>query len=271
MRKLIALAVLPLGLAVGLPAQAHGLHFHHQQCGYATDYDVHVAADGIAFTREQGAPERVFMHDGMLRVDGRDVAVSAADATRLRAYEGQVRALLPEVAGIARAGVDIGFDAITTVAAAFTDGKDERRRVLAQLGQEHRQALAQIDQGLGRGEWNRHAMDELIGHDMGDTVATLVGGITTQAVEAALSGDQAKVAALTARADALDRSIDQAVDARADALGRRADALCPRLDQLATLQQQFQFRLRDGAPLQLLRRDANDTTQASATKPVVRR
>ena len=271
MRSLMLSLALVTGLALGLPAQAGGLHVNHEQCSFGTDYDVLVQPDGIAFERQDGTPGRVFMHDGALRVDGRDVAVSAADAARLREYEGQVRSLLPEVASIAREGVDIGFDALTTVVASFADEPAERTRLTAELNAKHKQALVTIDNGLGHGVWRQHSVEDLMENQVGDAISTLVSTVTAKAVKAALSGDQSQVAALEARADSLDRSIDKEVDARADKLSDRAEALCPRLARLDELQQQMEFRLKDGSRLALVDHQADHDNEASAkTKPEVR-
>jgi len=206
------------------------------------------------------------MHDGALRIDGRDVAVSAGDARRLREYEGQVRSLLPEVASIAREGVDIGFDALATVVASFADDPAERSRLTAELNEQHTQALANVDNGLGRGVWRQHSMQDLMEDQVGSAVSTLVSTVTAKAVKAALSGDQSQVAALEARADSLDKSIDKEVDARADKLGERAEALCPQMARLDQLQQEFEFRLKDGSRLALVDRQ-HDNEASAKTKP----
>ena len=271
MRQLIITLAIATGLALTLPAQAHGLHVNNDHCSFGTDYDVFVQPAGIRFERDDGKPAQVFMHDGALQVDGRNIAVSSADATRLREYEGQVRSLLPEVASIAREGVDIGFDALTTVVASFAEDPAERSRLTADLTREHKQALARVDSDLGHGVWRRHSMEDLMENQMGDAVSTLVSTVTAKAVKAALSGDQSQVAALEARADTLDHSIDQQVDARADKLGDRAQALCPRLVRLDELQQQFEFRLADGSRLALVDHQDDHHDEASAmTKPEAR-
>ena len=271
MRPLITAIALAAGLVLGASVQAEGVHLHNDKCSFGTDYDVRVQPDGVSFERDDGTPGQVFMHDGALRVDGRDVAVSAADAARLREYEGRVRRLLPEVAAIAREGVDIGFGALTTVVATFADQPAERSRLTAELNAQHRQALANVDNGLGQGVWRKHSVEDLMEHQVGDAVSTLVSTVTAQAVKAALSGDQRQVAALEARAGTLDKAIDREVDARADRLSERADALCPQLARLDELQQQFQFRLRDGSRLALVDRQAGHDNEASAkTKPEAR-
>jgi hypothetical protein len=265
MRSLIPALAVATGFALGLPAHAGSLHISHEQCHFGTDYDVEVEPAGVSFEREGGMPGRVFMHDGALRVDGRDVAVTAGDAARLREYEAQVRSLLPEVASIAREGVDIGFDALATVAVSFAEGPDERSRLTAQINQQHRQALAKIDSGLGHGVWRQHSVEDLMENQVGDAVSTLVGTVTAKAVKAALSGDQSQVAALEARADTLDRSIDKAVDARADKLAERAETLCPRMARLDELQRQFDFRLKDGSRLMLVDQQDLNHNEAPTT------
>ncbi|WP_130617400.1 DUF2884 family protein [Dyella amyloliquefaciens] len=258
MRTTFMACAMAAAFAFGGAAQAHDFSVHHGKCGYSTDFDVSVTPEGIDFSRDTGHPGTVFMHDGHLKVDGRDVAVSADDATRLRQYEQEVRGLMPEVAGIAREGVNIGFAAMRTVLMTFAENDSDRHELVDKLDRNHRMALASIDNGLGKGVWKQHAMDDALEQGIQGSVSDLVGKVTGQAVTAALSGDQSKVAALEARADSLDKTIDKEVDKRADELNRRADALCPRLGALEQLQQQFRFRLQDGSRLQLLTHEDKD-------------
>ncbi|KLD62747.1 DUF2884 family protein [Dyella japonica] len=255
MRTTMMACALAAGLALGGAAHAHDLEVHDGHCGYSTAYDVQVMPSGIGFHRDDGKPADVFMHDGRLRVDGRDVAVSNEDAARLRDYEQQVRLLLPEVAGIAREGVNIGFAAMRTVLLTFAENDDERRRMVGRLDENHRLALARVDDGLGKGVWKSNDMEEVVEKSVENSVSDLVSKVAGEAVSAALSGDQSKVAALEARAESLDKSIDREVNKRADELDKHADALCPKLSSLDTLQHQFQFRLQDGSRLQLLAYD----------------
>ncbi len=248
----LALALFGIGV-VSLPAhaRAHSVQIH-ASCSVDSDYDVAIRDDGIQFTRNDGSPRQVFMHDGQLRVDGQPLAISAGDATRLRLYEANVRALLPQVAQLARDGIGIGFDALATVAGTFTDSPDERSQMMRQLAEQRRQMLGKIDQGIGHGRWQQHDLDQMMDEDLGDAVSTLVSTVASRAVKAALSGDQSQVAALEARARSLQNSIEKAVEAPAERLGKRAEALCPRLVELDQLQQQLSLRLPDGKPLQLM-------------------
>ncbi len=255
-----------VAIVLGGSAHARDIHMGGDSCGYSTDYDVHVSTGGIDFRRDGDHPSRVFMHDGHLSVDGQDLAVSKDDAARLRTYEDHVRSLLPEVAGIAREGVNIGFAAMRTVLLTFAENDAERRDMVSRLDANHRQALARIDETLGQGIWKQHAMDDVVEHSVQDSVSDLVSKVAGSAVKAALSGDESKVAALEARANSLDQSIDREVNRQSDMLDKRAEALCPKLVALDKLQQQFQFRLRDGTPLQLLEHDKDETPRLSAAE-----
>ena len=252
-----------LALGAAGTAQATDVHTHRLSCSYTSDYDVQIKADGIAFTRDGGHPGDVFMHDGTLRVDGKAMAVSDADAARLREYEHELRDLLPAVAGLARDGVDIGYSALTTVVATLAENGDERTRLLHELRDRHDEAVRHIDGTVGQGRWNAGDETNLFGDDLQKTVTDLVGNVTGDIVKDALSGDSNRLASLQARTDALDASIDKAVDVPAEKLGQRAEALCPHLSHLQQLQQQFQFRLPNGERLQLIDSNMDRTDKAS--------
>lgn len=257
---------LVLGLAFAAQAPATSLQIDNDHCGFTSNYDLRVNTAGIAFDSDSNQPASVFMHDGKLRVNGRELAVSADDAERLRQYEGQVRVLLPEVAGVAREGMDIGFSALTTVAATFAASADERERIVKQLNSKHAASLQQLDSTIGSGVLKQHGMSQVIEDSVESAVAELVSTVAAGAVKAALSGDQSQVAALQARADSLEKSIDKEVNARADKLKLHAQALCPRIEALQQLQDQFQFRLSDGSRLLLIKREPTDGKRGSQTK-----
>jgi hypothetical protein len=249
--------------AVGAASAHEPGHGHHLSCSFDTEYDVQVNADGIAFTHAGGQPADVFMHDGALRVDGRELAVSPADAARLRDYEQQVRDLVPAIAGIARDGVEVGYSALTAVVATLSDNGEQRTRLLQSLHDRHAQALRHVDSTLGRGVWKADDQGDYFAGDVRDAAADLVGSVTGDLVKDALSDDPVRLAALQARADALDTTIDKAVDGPAQKLGERAEALCPRFARLQQLQQQWALRLPGGARLQLISPDTDRADKAS--------
>ena len=251
MRKSMGWAAV-MAMGVASHAQALDVHFHGDSCGYRTDYDVHVMAAGISFQRDTGVPRNIYLHGGQLDIDGKPATVSQADAARLRQLESGVRELLPEAAKIAREGLDIGFGALATVTATFAEDPAERRHMLDKINAKRAEAMQQIDQSIASGVWTRDELARSVEEGVGSAVSELVGTVASGAISAALSGDDAKVAALQARADSLDAAINKEVDARADKLGQRADALCPRVDALQHLQQQLSLRLADGSRLNLI-------------------
>jgi hypothetical protein len=255
--------VTTLALAAVGSAQAMDSHAHRLSCSYSSDYDVQVQANGIVFTRSNGHPGDVFMHDGKLRMDGHEVQLSDADAARLREYEQEVRDLLPAIAGIARDGVDIGYSALTTVVATLSERGDERTHLLRELRDRHNDAVRHIDGTLGQGTWKAGDEGDFFGHDLQKTVADMVSNVTSDVVKDALSGDSSRLASLQARTDALDTAIDKAVNSPAEKLGQRAEALCPHFSHLQQLQQQFQFRLPGGERLQLIESNMDRSDKAS--------
>lgn len=242
-----ALAIVAAG------AHAGTYNFNADTCkhDYSTPFDVDATPEGLSFHRTDGTPEKIFLHDGVLRVDGKAVTISSADADALRRYEKGVRDLMPQIAAIAREGVEVGFSAMTSVTLAFADG-DQRGRMLEKLKRKQADALRDIESGIGSGHWSSDRMEELVGGSVADSVGELVGSVTSSAVTAALSGDSSKVAALQARADSLDKTMEREMDKRSKKLEQRANAICPQLNDLAGLQQGWHVRLADGSPLQLM-------------------
>lgn len=246
----------PLAVALALFATAGAartIDFSTDTCksDYSTPYDVDVTAAGVSFHRKDGKPSVVVLHDGTVRVDGKWLAVSPGDADALRRYEDGVRKLLPQVAAIAREGVQLGFSAMTTVTLSFADG-DQREGLLEKLKRKQAQALREIDEGVGAGHWSGDRMVETVGGSVSDTVGELVGSVTSSAVTAALSGDASKVAALQARAESLEKSLDGEMDKRSKALEKRTDLICPQLNDLAELQRGWSVRRSDGERLELM-------------------
>lgn len=246
----IAAAIALLGATA---SQAGTVGFGTDSChhDYATPFDVDVTASGMTFHRKDGTPANIVVHDGTLRVDGKAVAVSSSDADALRRYEAGVRRLVPEIASIAREGVSMGYAAMTNVTLTFADG-EQRAGLLEKLKRRQADALRAIDEGIGAGHWSSDRMAETFAGSVSDGVGELVGTVTSRAVTAALSGDATQVAALQARAESLDKTMDREMNKRSRALEARAETICPQLNDLADLQRGWHIRLPDGRPLELM-------------------
>jgi len=245
----VATLVFAIGLALGAQTQAAEVHVHAEQCGYNSNYDVRVTPAGINFSRSGAQPNEVFMHDGALRVDGRPVTVSADDGVRLRSYEADMRSLLPEMAGIAHEAVGIAFDALATVAATLGGSRHHRDALVRQLNQSRMEALRGMEADINADHWSQQDFTDAIDQPVTAASNQLASALTRSVMWSLFTG---RASELEARADTVDQSMEKEMKARSGRLEARAKAICPRLAELNELQQQFQFRLAGGQPLQLL-------------------
>jgi hypothetical protein len=241
-----------LGAAVSVPAFAH-THIH--ECDLSSDYSLSIKPDRLVFTRHLGTPAEIEIANGTLRVDGTLVATNAADAQRLRDAEREVRALVPEVKGIARDAVAIAFDAVGQVAAAFAhDGAAARRSAehIAALGREIDRKIADT---YSFDHWQDADIDRLVGSTVEAVVPEIVGNVTAEALKVAFTGDEAAAAELEARASSIEKSVDRAVEKQSAQLEVRAMGVCSRLRALDRVQSGLDVRLPDGSRLDLVRVD----------------
>jgi hypothetical protein len=244
-----AIFALALGAAFAAPAFAH---VHIGDCGFHSRYALTIKPDRLVFTRSTGAPSDVEIADGRLSVDGKSIAVSDADAKRLRDAEREVRALVPEVKGIARDAIAIAFDAVAQVAAAFAhDGESARASAerIARAGREIDRKIAETDRF---DRWQDADIDRLVESTVETLVPEIVGNVTAQALKVAFTGDATAAAELEARADGIEKSVDRAVEKQSAELEARAMGLCPRLRTLERMQSDLDVRLADGSRLDLI-------------------
>jgi hypothetical protein len=246
------LLVLALGAAVSTTALAHT---HVGDCGLHSDYSLSIKPDRLVFKRDAGTPSDVEIADGTLRVDGKLIATTPADATRLRDAEREVRSIVPEVKAIAREAIAIAFNAVGQVAAAFASDGDAARASaerIARLGREIDRKIAESD---SFDHWQDADIDRLVASTVQTLVPEIVGNVTAQALKVAFTGDAAAAAELEARADGIGKSVDRAVEKQAAELEHRAMALCPRLRALGRAEAELELRLADGSRLDLVRID----------------
>jgi hypothetical protein len=228
-------------------AHADGLH----TCDFESDYDLRIEPRGVVFHRSSGTPGRVEMQAGRLLVDGREIALSAADRERVHGIEARIRELVPEVKALALDGVGIATEAVTQVALAFADGDADK--VVGRMDELGAELRARIERSDDSGDWNDAEFERAIGRLTGEIVPLLVGDITSLAVKAALSGDDSGARALEQRVEAMERELEQRVEQRSRSLEARADALCPRIEELDRLESALEVRLAGNQALELLR------------------
>ncbi|QCO68415.1 DUF2884 family protein [Luteimonas yindakuii] len=248
-RAVLAASVIALWLAVA-PASA-GTRAS-PGCNVETSYTVQVDAEGLRFDAAGDvSPRRVEIHDGGLRLDGTARPVSAADAVRLREIESGTRALLPEIAAVAREAIHLGFDALGGVHAAL--GGDRRRaRDIEALRQ---RALLRVDQTLGRGTWHHDSLGAAFEAELAAAASEVAATVTpARAVWMAFSGGAGR---MERRMEAMEADLERQATVREQAIEAHAGALCARLERLHGLQESLELRLDDGRPLRLFEYDAD--------------
>ncbi len=223
-----------------------------ERCNIDSDYDVALSPDAITFSRDDGAPRSVVMHDGSLLVDGREAALTDADRERVRQFERDARALVPEVRAITMDAVDIAFTAMAEVARGLAP---DNTTLQTKLETSRAELIAEFDQPEGHFKIDEDAVAASVTRLVGEITPTLIGEITTAALSAAFSGDESKARELERRAENMEADIEAKVKVRADALEARADTLCPKFVALDALDDALAYRLDDGSALDLLRAD----------------
>jgi hypothetical protein len=249
--KALVFAVL-LGAAAPTAAYAHA-HIH--DCGLSSDYSLSIEPDRLVFKRHAGTPAEIAIANGTLRVDGSLVATDAADAERLRNAEREVRALVPEVKGIARDAIAIAFDAVGQVAAAFAHDGAAARRSAAHIAALARELDRKIAETNRFDHWDDADIDRLVDSTIEAVVPEIVGNVTAEALKVAFTGDEAAAAELEARADGIEKSVERAVEKQVAGLESRAMGVCSRLRALDRVQSDLDVRLPDGSRLDLVRVD----------------
>ncbi len=253
---LLLAATLAFATDAASAGEAKGTELSSRECGLSTPYNVQVDGGGVWLYRSEGTPREIFFHDGTLSIDQRVQPVSDADAARLRRMEDGARALMPQVADVARESIAISYDALADVVRAMTTSERKARKV-----ERHRErALAHVDGSLGKGRWDQDVFDAKFQAEVGQSIEDITGSLVRSALWQVFTG---RAERMEARMDRADREIDREAEARSAALEERAHALCSQVVQLRRLQDALEYRHR-GEPLVMLQGAAAPATAAVA-------
>lgn len=232
-------------VAVGLLAVAGTAVAGDISCDVESDYELHVTPRSVILTREHGTPQAVLMREGRLFVDGKWVALGAADSRRIGQYERETRAVLPLARQLGHDAAEIAFTALGEVAAGFSSDPPSTR---ARLAKARTRLDAHLARSISANHFNSAHLGEGIGRTVAELLPSLVGDIVGGAVRAAFNGDTARLQ----RMEDLDKDIEARIEPRARALERRAEALCQHMQALDAIDDALEYRLPDGRPLDLL-------------------
>lgn len=240
----LALAVL---LALPALAQADPVkpELSSTQCGLTTGYNVLVDGGGVWLYRDEGTPREIFFHDGKLSIDRELQAVSDADAQRLRELEAASRVLMPQVADLARATVDVTFDSLEGVVEALTGSRRKARNLRGFRDD----TLAHVDATLGTGRWDQDFFGEEFEARVEAAAESMASGIGRSVLWAVFTPGGAD--RLERRAEKMEAELEQRLEARAAALEARAEVMCGQVAHMQAIEDAMEYRYR-GAPLDLL-------------------
>ncbi|WP_329741637.1 DUF2884 family protein [Dyella sp. A6] len=223
-----------LSLLLVLPLHAQDLA---TTCHVSSSYDLTVVPAYLLFDRASPAPQRVRLQDGVLRVDGRTVPLSAGERVRLARFERLLRALVPRVKAVADHGVDVAVQTVRSQAASL--GLDTATRV--ELDQRLAADAVSLKQRIAASysthDWHGAVAEQYEQELASDIVPLIVADLGRQALTAAMGGDLQRAAELRDRAAALATDGPALLRQRMNVLRPQVAALCPDIRQLATLQQ----------------------------------
>jgi len=246
---------LAAALALAGASAAHAsIDLHGVDCDLHSDYAMAVERDAVVFTRTDGSPAEIVLAHGTLVVDGRPVPLGAADRERVLGIENGVRDLLPQVRAIVHDAIQIAFDAVNEVSAAFAKDPADARASAERLARTFAEIRRRIDAKEAMTGWTDDEIERLVEDAVGTLVAEVVGNVAGQAVAIALGGDEKALAELEARANGIDARVERLVAARSRDLEARAEGICPRLRTLARLGSELEVRP-SGQRLRLARAD----------------
>lgn len=248
--------LVPLILAGGLLVE--GSAFAHlttgdMDCDVDTDYSMRIEPQRITFTADSGGQVLALRAGGVLEVDGKPLALNAADRALMSDLEHGIRKIIPQAKELAAEAVAIAYEAVAHVSTAFAANAHEARESAQRIARSAEELKQSIN---ARQDWGRHSereIGQIIEGSVGALIGEIVGNITEQAVRVALSDDPSALAELEARAGSIEKNVEQAVEARAKELEARADALCTQVRDLDAIESRISARLPNGKPFDLVR------------------
>lgn len=241
-----------LALALGIDPAFARINVDGDHCDVDSNYSTKIDANRIAFTNDKTHSVVTLRPGGVIEVDGQALALDSADRAHAAELEHAIRAIIPEAKALAVDAVAIAFEAVGHVSTAFASDGHQARESAERIARSANELKRSIN---SRDDWGPHSereIGQLIEGSVGSLIGEMVGNITAQAIKVALSGDEAAVAELEARADSIEKNVEKAVEKHAKELEARADALCERARELDRIEAKISARLPDGSAIDLV-------------------
>ena len=249
-RPLVTLTALALVLSFS-PAIAR-INIDSDRCDVHSNYSTRFDAQQISFTNDKTKSVVRLLPGGVIEVDGRPLTLNADDRAHAVELEHAIREIIPEAKKLAVDAVGIAFEAVGHVSTAFASDAHQARQSAERIARTADELKRSINARNDWGPQSEHEISQLIEGSVGSLIGEMVGNITAQAIKVALSGDEAAVAELEARAESIEKNVEKAVGRHEKELEARADDLCKRAHDLDRIESQISAQLPDGSALDLI-------------------
>lgn len=250
LRPLVGLIAFALALSLN-PAFAD-INVGTERCDVQSNYSTRFEANQITFTDDKAPRIVSLLPGGVIEVDGHVLTLNADDRKRANELERAIRAIVPEAKALAVDAVGVAFEAVGHVSTAFASDAHQARESAERIARTAEELKRSINARDDWGPQSEHEINQLIERSVGALIGEMVGNITAQAIKVALSGDEAAVAELEARAGSIEKNVEKAIGRHGKELEARADDLCKRAQDLDRLESQVTARLPDGSALDLI-------------------
>lgn len=250
LRSLVGL--IALALAFSHNSAIASIDIDSDHCDVQSSYSTKVDASRLTFTDKKAHRVVSLSPGGVIEVDGRALNLDAADRQHAIELDHAIRAIIPEAKALAVDAVGIAFEAVGHVSIAFASDAHQARESAERIARTADELKRAINARDDWGPQSEREISELIEGSVGSLIGEMVGNIAAQAIKVALSGDEAAVAELEARAESIETNVEKAVGKHAKELEGRVDALCQRAHDLDRIESQISARLPDGSAIDLI-------------------
>ncbi len=242
---LISTTLISASAVMSLPALSHDQDDAHnvQFCDIELNHTVSLNAQGMTIETDDRHIISI-AQDGVLLIDGEEQSLTGTQQALLRDYQAGVNQTVPEVARIALDGVELAGIAIAKVSEALDlGGMDEVQDIMHDLRADletqfydndtfviDRNGLRAMEDTFDTDFENRmeDAMERVVMNSMGSLLMTVGSELISS------GGD---MQAFEARMEQMGRDIEHEVEAKAQLIEERADALCANIKQIAEREQ----------------------------------
>ena len=234
-------------LLASQPVAAKIVINHDHKCDIRSDWSVRSHRRAFVFARSEHAPAEIGIGGGRLFIDGKEATLSAGDRARILRLEQEMNALVPQLREIVVQAVDIAFDALVEVARGLAT---DPRETIDSLQQARKKLHDEMD-ARPLSALNGDAIGETIAPVMSEFVPEIIGGAVKGALKAAFGGG-GSASDFEKRMQRMERELDVKVERRSKDLEPLAEAMCARLKSMDRIDDEIEYRLPDGARLDLL-------------------